>query len=95
MYTHHFFRTFSLFHKALGNERRVYILFLLWKYGPMTGVQLVERFGIHSAAVSRHLHLLLNAGLILGQRKKMVVYFSINPTPEIIRLMKVIEKLTF
>lgn len=95
MHTHQHLQPFALFHKALGNERRVYILFLLWQYGPMTGVQLMERLGIHPAAVSRHLHILLKAGIIRGQRRKMAVYFSIDPVPDNIRLMKAIEELTF
>jgi DNA-binding transcriptional ArsR family regulator len=84
-----------LFHKALGNERRVYILYLLWKFGPHTGVELVEKLVIHPSAVSRHLHVLLKAGLLVGQRKGMEVYFSIAPTKVIITVMQEIEELTF
>lgn len=73
----------------------MYILYLLWKFGPHTGIHLVEKLGIHAPAVSRHLHILLKAGLITGQRKGMQVFFSINPTKEIVELMKEIEELTF
>lgn len=95
MHTHGWFHSFAFFHKALGNERRVYILYLLWQFGPQTGLQIVERLSIHPAAVSRHLHILLKAGLIRGVRKGKEVRFSYNPTKENIRLFQEIEELTF
>lgn len=95
MHTHHFFRRFSLFHRALGNERRVYALYLLWTEGPQTGTELTAKLGIHPSAVSRHLHVLLKADIIQGQRKGMEVVFSIRPTSEVVQIMRIIEELTF
>lgn len=78
MHTHPFLRTIALFYRALSNERRLYILIRLAANGPMTNDELRKELKIHHAAVSRHLHILLRAGLIQSKRKGREVYFSFN-----------------
>lgn len=95
MHTHRFFRSFALFHKAIGNERRVYLLHLLWTSGPQTGVDIIDKLGIRAPSVTRHLHILLKAELIVSQRKGKVVYFSVNPAAKVVLLMEEVEQLLF
>ncbi len=64
--------------RALGNERRLYILSLL-AVRAYTGIELAAKLGIHKGAVSKHLHILLRAGLIVSRRKGGAVFFRLAP----------------
>ncbi len=78
MHTHPFLRSIALFYRALSNERRLYILIRLVAVGSMTNDVLRKELKIHHTAVSRHLHILLQAGLVQSKRKGREVYFSFN-----------------
>ncbi len=95
MHTHPQFRSFALFHKALGNERRVYMLLLLVKHGVLTGAALVAKLSVHPPAVSRHLHVLLKAGLAEGKRTGKEVEFSAVRNAQTMPLLQEIQQLHF
>lgn len=76
MHTHPWLRNTATLYRALSNERRLAILFLLANHS-LTCEEIAAKFHIHKAAASRHLHILLRAGLILGNRKGKYVHFSL------------------
>ncbi|SEN38515.1 DNA-binding transcriptional regulator, ArsR family [Paenibacillus sophorae] len=61
--------------KALGDETRLKIVKLLWK-GPHCTKQLAPVLGISEAAVSKHLKLLTEAGLIRAKRRGNYQFYS-------------------
>lgn len=61
--------------KALGDETRLKIVKLLWK-GPHCTKQLAPVLGISEAAVSKHLKLLSEAGLIRAKRRGSYQFYS-------------------
>jgi len=68
--------------KALGDETRLKILWLLLEekelsVGDITGILLIPQ-----STVSRHLRYLLNAGLVKDRRERQSVYYRINVAPE-------------
>ena len=74
VHTHPKLRTRALLHRGLANERRLFILTLLLEH-PRTGIELVRYLHIRPACVSRHLRMLITAGLVYGQRKGEAVKF--------------------
>ena len=65
---------------ALGNPVRRRILELL-RPGPVTVNSLVERFQLNRPAVSEHLQVLRNAGLVRDERKGRERYYHVEPAP--------------
>ncbi|MBI4415181.1 MAG: winged helix-turn-helix transcriptional regulator [Candidatus Kerfeldbacteria bacterium] len=76
MHTNPEFRDGALVFRALGNERRLYILSLL-RRGSMTGDTLTRMLCIHPASTSKHLHRMLRARLITSRRSGRCVRFSL------------------
>ncbi|MBI4415259.1 MAG: winged helix-turn-helix transcriptional regulator [Candidatus Kerfeldbacteria bacterium] len=76
MHTHPYFRQTALLHRGLCNERRLFVLSLLLQR-PHTGVELARLVGIRPACISKHLRVLMTAGLVEGKRVKMAVRFSV------------------
>lgn len=68
MHTNKPFREIAKILRAFGNERRIAIAILLREraYGV---TELAGIFGIRVANVSKHLHRLMNLGLVEGTRK--------------------------
>lgn len=63
--------------KALSDPTRREIVQLL-KEGRLSAGEISDRFDITSAAISRHLSILREAGLIRDQREGKYIYYEIN-----------------
>ena len=63
--------------KVLSDKQRRDILVLL-KNGRLNAGELAEKLGISPAALSYHLKLLKEAGLILEYRQKNYIYYEVN-----------------
>jgi len=64
--------------KVLGGETRVKIIDLLKSKGPLGAKSIAERIGITPAAVSQHLKILRQAGLVRNERKGYWIPYSID-----------------
>ncbi len=64
--------------KVLGVETRVRIIELLKSRGPLGVKNIAEIFGITPAAVSQHLKVLRQAGLVRNERKGYWIPYSID-----------------
>jgi DNA-binding transcriptional ArsR family regulator len=64
--------------KVLSVETRIQILGLLKSRGPLNGKNIAEVLGISPAAVSQHLKVLRQAGLVRNERKGYWIPYSIN-----------------
>lgn len=63
--------------KVLSDRQRREILVLL-KNGRLNAGELSEKLGVSPAALSYHLKLLKEAGLILEYRQKNYIYYEVN-----------------
>ncbi len=64
--------------KALAVETRVKIIDLLKSKGPLGAKNIAELIGITPAAVSQHLKILRQAGLVRSERKGYWIPYTIN-----------------
>lgn len=64
--------------KAVANERRGKIIFLLLKEDELPVSQIAEELNMSFKTVSSHLLKLENVGLLKRRQKKAWVYYSIN-----------------
>ena len=64
--------------KVLGVETRVKIIDLLKSKGPLGAKNISEQLGITPAAVSQHLKILKQAGLVRNERKGYWIPYSID-----------------
>ena len=64
--------------KVLGVETRVKIIDLLKSKGPLGAKSIAEQLGITPAAVSQHLKILRQAGLVRNERKGYWIPYSID-----------------
>ena len=64
--------------KVLGVETRIRIIELLKSKGPLGAKNIAEVFGITPAAVSQHLKVLRQAGLVRNERKGYWIPYSID-----------------
>lgn len=65
--------------KALSNECRVDLFLTLAKAGkPMRVGELAEEIGHAEARISRALHILFYAGLVVAERKGARVFYNLN-----------------
>ncbi len=64
--------------KALAVETRVKIIDLLKSNGPLGAKNIAELIGISTAAVSQHLKILKQAGLVRSERKGYWIPYSID-----------------
>ena len=63
--------------RVLSDRQRREILVML-KNGRMNAGEIAEKLGISPAALSYHLKMLKNAGLIMEYRQKNFLYYEIN-----------------
>ena len=63
--------------KVFSVETRIRIIELL-KGGPLAVNSLAEALGISQSAVSQHLRILKQAGLVADERKGYHIYYSLN-----------------
>ena len=68
---------FSKVLKALSDENRLKIIDLLLKNDFCVGA-LSRKLGISEAAVSQHLKVLRNAGLVMGDKRGYYTHYDVN-----------------
>jgi DNA-binding transcriptional ArsR family regulator len=66
--------------KTLGNEQRLLVLCNLLEQ-PMTVGELNERVSLSQSALSQHLALLREAGLVETRREAQSIHYSLPPGP--------------
>jgi ArsR family transcriptional regulator len=64
--------------KVLGVETRIRIIDLLKYKGPLGAKSIAENLGITTAAVSQHLKILKQAGLVRSERKGYWIPYSLD-----------------
>ena len=67
---------------ALADPTRREILNLL-KQSRMSAGDIVKNFSVSGAAISRHLSVLKEAGLIRDEREGKFIYYELNTTPSL------------
>ena len=77
--------------KALGNEQRLLVLCNLLG-GPLSVGELNERVELSQSALSQHLALLREAGLVDTRREAQTIYYSLPPGP-VTRVMAVLQEI--
>ncbi len=77
MHTNSHLRSPALAYRALGSERRLYILELLSERKYTCG-ELSDKLSITMPAISKHLNLLIRAGFAKGKREGASVKFKIE-----------------
>ncbi len=77
------------FLKALGNEQRLMILCSLLT-GPLSVGELNERVDLSQSALSQHLALLREAGLVETRREAQSIYYSL-PAGPVTQIMAVLQ----
>jgi len=70
--------------KAVGNDTRVRILYLLWRHGEIRVNDLAEILGLTTPAISQQLKKLREAALVRSRRDAQTVYYRINAESEFI-----------
>jgi DNA-binding transcriptional ArsR family regulator len=63
--------------RALADETRREILKLL-RQGPRTSGEIASRFDSSWPTISRHLAILRDAGLVVGERRGQEIYYELN-----------------
>jgi predicted transcriptional regulator len=64
--------------KVLGVDTRVKIIELLKTQGPLGPMEIAKQLGVTPAAVSQHLRLLRQSGLVRSERKGYCIPYSID-----------------
>ncbi len=75
--------------KALGNEQRLLILCNLLEE-PLSVGELNERVALSQSALSQHLALLREAGLVETRREAQTIHYSLSPGP-VTQVMAVLQ----
>jgi ArsR family transcriptional regulator, virulence genes transcriptional regulator len=76
--------------KLLGNEHRLLILCFLAAYGEMKVGDLVQAIGLSQSALSQHLALLREDGLVSFRRESQTLYYRVcdDRAARILKLLK-------
>jgi DNA-binding transcriptional ArsR family regulator len=77
--------------KALGNEQRLLILCSLLE-GPLSVGELNERVDLSQSALSQHLALLREAGLVASRRESQSIIYSL-PTGPVMQVLAVLQNI--
>jgi DNA-binding transcriptional ArsR family regulator len=75
--------------KALGNEQRLLVLCHLLD-GPLSVGELNQRLALSQSALSQHLALLRELGLVATRREAQTIYYSLPDGP-VIRIMELLQ----
>jgi DNA-binding transcriptional ArsR family regulator len=75
--------------KALGNEQRLHILCNLLE-GPLSVGELNQRLELSQSALSQHLALLRESGLVDTRREAQTIFYSLPDGP-VIRVMALLQ----
>lgn len=68
------------FFKAIADANRRQILMLLRKKGTLAAGEIAKHFQISLPALSEHLKILRNAGLVSSRKQRQFVLYTINTT---------------
>lgn len=72
--------------KALANEKRLQILYLLIRKGPLTVGSISERLKFPIQTTSRHLNQLEKVGLVKTRQRRSWIYYQVaEKSPQVIR----------
>lgn len=77
--------------KALGNEQRLLILCILLER-PLSVGEINERVHLSQSALSQHLALLREQGLVATRREGQSIQYSLPPGP-VIRVMALLQEI--
>jgi DNA-binding transcriptional ArsR family regulator len=77
--------------KTLGNEQRLLVLCNLLEQ-PMTVSELNQRMSLSQSALSQHLALLREAGLVETRREAQSIHYSLPPGP-VTRVMALLQEI--
>ena len=77
--------------KTLGNEQRLLVLCNLLEQ-PMTVGELNQRMSLSQSALSQHLALLREAGLVETRREAQSIHYSLPPGP-VTRVMALLQEI--
>ena len=79
--------------KAVGNETRLRILYVLWKAEELCVCDLSDIFGISQPAISRHLKIMREKALVQSRREAQTLFHSIyTDSPFAEMLIRVFEE---
>ncbi len=79
--------------KAVGNETRLRILYVLWKAEELCVCDLSDVFGISQPAISRHLKIMREKALVQSRREAQTLFHSIyTDSPFAEMLIRVFEE---
>ena len=67
----------SAYMSAAGNETRLRMLFVLWRAGELCVCDLADIFEITQPAVSRHLKILREKGLVESRRDGQTIFYRV------------------
>jgi DNA-binding transcriptional ArsR family regulator len=76
--------------KLLGNESRLLILCLLAAHGEMKVGDLVDQVGLSQSALSQHLSLLREDGLVAFRRASQTLFYRVSD-PRAARILKLLK----
>jgi DNA-binding transcriptional ArsR family regulator len=79
----------ALLMKALANEQRLHILCHLLE-GPLSVGELNQRLDLSQSALSQHLALLRETGLVDTRREAQTIYYSLPDGP-VVRVMALLQ----
>lgn len=93
IHSHPKHRQTALLLRALGNTKRLAITALLLRYRELTGIEIANYVRISPVATSKHLHRLMNVGLVASHRIGASVAFQLSPQYET-RVRQTLNQLT-
>ena len=76
------------FLKALANDQRLLVLCSLLD-GPLSVGEINERVQVSQSALSQHLGVLRDAGLVTTDRQSQTIYYALSPGPAL-QIMEVL-----
>jgi DNA-binding transcriptional ArsR family regulator len=78
--------------KLLGNERRLLILCYLMTRGEMNVGEIVDAVGLSQSALSQHLALLREDGLVTYRRESQTLHYRVSD-PRAGRILKLLKEI--
>ena len=76
--------------RAMGNLRRLQILYALWKQERNVG-ELEEIVGLSQSALSQHLAVLRQANLVKTRRQAQTIYYSVS-SAVVLNILRLLDK---
>lgn len=76
--------------RAMGNLRRLEILYALWKKEKSVG-ELQEAVGLSQSALSQHLAVLRKSGVVKTRRQAQTIFYSIK-SPISSNILSILDK---